>query len=604
MGGYLFVHFTGEEKDGEQVYFSLSKDGLYWKDLNEGRPVLRSRIGERGVRDPFVVKDPKSNKYYLIATDLRIAAGKGWDAAQRKGSLDLIVWESEDLVAWSEERACRVGIPGAGCVWAPEAVYDAEKEAFFVFYASRIQLPGEAGDKQRIYGVYTKDFVEFTDPFIYLERDKDVIDTTIIRHEGVYYRFSKDEANSRILLEAGESISGSFTAISSRALNELEGVEGPECYLLPDNKTWCLILDRFREGKGYLPLLWDDPGTGEFRILDDLGYDFGKNKKRHGGVLRLTEEEYQRLLQAFGDGGPVLEGLYADPDLVYFDGTYYLYPTTDGYEDWSGTTFSVFSSRDGRHFNDHGIILDLASDQVPWSVGSAWAPCIARRNRKYYFYFCGKNKEGECCIGVAHANSPLGPFTAQAEPLLTLELVRGLGVEMDQVIDPSVYEEGGDIYLLFGNGRPAVVKLSEDMVGIEEDTLTELKGAREFREAISVVKHGGKYYFSWSCDDTRSENYHVKYGISDSLYGPICYEGVLLEKDETSLGTGHHSICHVPEADSYLLAFHRFAGPISKYRGRNGFNREVCIREIIFDSAGKMRVLDRKNTPTEKMYKA
>ena len=33
MAGYLFVHFTGEDKDGEQIYFSLSRDGLHWEDL-------------------------------------------------------------------------------------------------------------------------------------------------------------------------------------------------------------------------------------------------------------------------------------------------------------------------------------------------------------------------------------------------------------------------------------------------------------------------------------------------------------------------------------------------------------------------------------------
>lgn len=36
MAGYLFVHFTGEQKDGEQIYFSVSRDGLHWTDLNDG----------------------------------------------------------------------------------------------------------------------------------------------------------------------------------------------------------------------------------------------------------------------------------------------------------------------------------------------------------------------------------------------------------------------------------------------------------------------------------------------------------------------------------------------------------------------------------------
>ena len=42
--GYLFAHFIGEQKDGEQIYFSLSRDGLHWQDLNGGKPVLRREI--------------------------------------------------------------------------------------------------------------------------------------------------------------------------------------------------------------------------------------------------------------------------------------------------------------------------------------------------------------------------------------------------------------------------------------------------------------------------------------------------------------------------------------------------------------------------------
>lgn len=300
MSGYLFVHFTGEQKDGEQIYFSLSRDGLFWEDLNQGKPVLISRIGEMGVRDPFLVRHPEKKRYYLIATDLRIEAGKGWKAAEHQGSRDLIVWESKDLVSWSEARACRLGVDGAGCVWAPEAVYDEEKGQFFVFFASMVQLPGESGAKQRIYGTYTSDFRSFSPSVIYMERECHVIDTTMIRCDFGYYRFSKDETNSRILMEKGKTLDGPFEKIDSEVLEKLIGVEGPECYLLPDEKTWCLIVDRFKEGKGYLPLLSDNLDKGEFRILSDDQYDMGKNRKRHGGILRLDDEEYARVREAFG----------------------------------------------------------------------------------------------------------------------------------------------------------------------------------------------------------------------------------------------------------------------------------------------------------------
>jgi len=132
MAAYLFAHFIGEEKNGEQIYFSVSQDGLHWKDLNYGKPVLLSQIGTCGVRDPFLVRHPQTGTVYLIATDLRIEAGKGWKDAQENGSRSIIIWKTDDFVHWTKGRSCEVGIPGAGCVWAPEAVYDREKAADMV----------------------------------------------------------------------------------------------------------------------------------------------------------------------------------------------------------------------------------------------------------------------------------------------------------------------------------------------------------------------------------------------------------------------------------------------------------------------------------------
>lgn len=78
MAAYLFAHFIGEEKNGEQIYFSVSQDGLHWKDLNNGKPVLFSQTGTCGVRDPFLVRHPQTGTVYLMATDLCIGFGKGW----------------------------------------------------------------------------------------------------------------------------------------------------------------------------------------------------------------------------------------------------------------------------------------------------------------------------------------------------------------------------------------------------------------------------------------------------------------------------------------------------------------------------------------------
>jgi len=590
MAGYLFVHFIGEQKDGEQIYFSVSRDGLHWHDLNAGKPVLYSNIGTRGVRDPFLVRNPLNKKIYLIATDLRIEAGNGWKAAQEEGSRDLIVWETQDLVHWSRERACTVGESSAGCVWAPEAVFDREREEFFVFFASNVQYPEEQQRKQRIYGVYTKDFREFSEPFVYMERENHVIDTTILESGGYYYRVSKDETTKRLILESADSLRGEFVKIDSQVLEQLEGVEGPEGYLLPDGKTWCLIADQFAAGKGYLPMTTQDLSSGEFQILSPKQYDMGKVKKRHGGILEITDEEYDRLCDYFDRENPVIQGLFADPDLYYENGTYYIYPTTDGYEGWSGHEFSVFSSQDKRSFEKTAVILDVASEQVPWARGSAWAPCITKKGEKYYYYFCAKNEQGVSCIGAAAGNSPTGPFHAMPEPMVTMDMMQKYGIKMCQTIDPSVYmEDDGMAYLLFGNGEAAVAKLAEDMLHIECDTLKNLEGLADFRESVIATRRGDTYYFTWSCDDTGSENYHVNYGVSKSLYGPVEFRGTILQKDKRRgiLGTGHHSILKMSE-DKYYIAYHRFGTPLEKYPQGKGWHREICLAPLEFDKDGNI----------------
>jgi hypothetical protein len=296
---YLLVHFIGDFEDGEQIYFSVSEDGFHWKDLNDGKPVLCSNIGEKGVRDPFILRSHDGRKFYIVATDLRIATGKGWQAAQFEGSRSLLVWESEDLINWSEASLNEVGIEGAGCVWAPEAVYDEDRKEYMVFWASMVKEENDNEPKQRIYCAYTKDFKAFSKADKYIERPQSVIDTTIVYDDGVYYRFSKDETAKTIQLDMGDKLQGKFKHVKSQVLDNLYGVEGPACYPLDDNNGWCLIVDRFAEGKGYMPILCKDLSTGDFTIAPDDSYNLGKTRKRHGSVLVIDKDEYNRLTDKY-----------------------------------------------------------------------------------------------------------------------------------------------------------------------------------------------------------------------------------------------------------------------------------------------------------------
>lgn len=273
---------------------------------------------------------------------------------------------------------------------------------------------------------------------------------------------------------------------------------------------------------------------------------------------------------------PAIDGLYADPNVIAFGNKYYIYPTTDGFANWSGTQFKAFSSDDLVNWTDHGVIFDVPN-HTTWATGKAWAPAIIEKNGKYYFYFCGSSQ-----IGVAVSDSPTGPFVdALGHPLIAAGQYSG------QMIDPMAFtDDDGQSYLYFGNGNAYVVKLNEDMISLNGTATNITSSAPGYREGAFVIKRNNKYYFMWSENDTRDENYRVAYAIGDSPMGPFTKQSVILAKD-LSLGIkgpGHHSVLKIPGKDEYYMVYHRFAIP-----GGDGTHREVVIDKMEFNTDGTIK---------------
>lgn len=312
---YLFAYFKGEGlPQGEQIYFSVSRDGLHWKDVNSGNPVLVSSLGEKGLRDPFIMRSADGSKFYVIATDLKINGNNDWTAAQTTGSKSIMVWESGDLINWSEQRMCEVAPDGAGCTWAPEAVYDEESGEYIVFWSSKI--PGSRNvpnndNTHRVYYCTTKDFKKFSPAKVWIELKNprgntiSVIDATVIQVGNTYYRFKKNEATEAhknglptsgkyIIMERANSLLGEWTEVSS-AMSQIAWVEGPTCFKFNGEDKWCLFLDDFG-GKGYYPLISSDLSSGIFSQPTDFSLP---SVMRHGSVVNLTEEEYCNLMSKY-----------------------------------------------------------------------------------------------------------------------------------------------------------------------------------------------------------------------------------------------------------------------------------------------------------------
>lgn len=318
MGAYLFVHFVGTEStpEHEQIYFSVSKDGQSWQILNGGKNILTSDVGELGVRDPYIIRSVDGSKFYLVATDLsiyqRMQFEDGKDAWRQctyavpnnphPGSKGMVIWESEDLVHWSRARLVQTAPAAAGCFWAPKCIWDKEKAAYMVVGASK--MPEDGYKWLRLYRTYTLDFRKFTEPELYIDlslnrpedKKRHVFDCVLTECDGRYYRIYKSDC---IQMDVADSLSGDWQPVDTNIHLLAPNHEGPAICREGGKKTWMLMLDCLTTHGGYQPFYIEDMQSGQFIENADRVHFPSDVKYRHGSILAISHEEYERLITSF-----------------------------------------------------------------------------------------------------------------------------------------------------------------------------------------------------------------------------------------------------------------------------------------------------------------
>lgn len=314
---------------------------------------------------------------------------------------------------------------------------------------------------------------------------------------------------------------------------------------------------------------------------------------------------------------PLVTHIYtADPSAHVFDGRLYIYPSHDieagiAFNDL-GDHFGMQDYHVLRMDTPDGVAVDcgvaLHIKDVPWAERQMWAPDVACRDGRYYFYFPAKRADGIFQIGVAVGDHPEGPFVAEPEP-----------IEGSYSIDPAAFvDDDGTCYLYFGGlwgGQlqsyrdnaydpsheepagdqpalgPRVARLGADMKGFAEaprevlivdeagQPLRAADHARRYFEGPWMHKHLGKYYLSYSTGNTHL----LCYALSDSPYGPFVYQGVILEP---VVGwTTHHSIC---EFDGRWYLFYHD----SLLSGGVTHLRSVKVTELHYDAQGRIQTIN------------
>lgn len=307
--GWLLAYFTPDRRDGEQVRFAVSAGPRPddFRVLAGGAPVLRSDIGEKGARDPFLVRH--ASGFTVLATDLRTHDDDDWHRTTRHGSRSLLTWHSPDLTGWTAPHLIEVAPLEAGNAWAPKAFYDDEAHLWRVFWASATydaDSDRAAGSHQRILTATTRDFTRFGPPRVHLDPGHDVIDLTFARVNGHLYRFSANAMStdpdrtigSHILLEHGQHLlDPSFEVLAvDVGKPELERGEGPAVAVAHDGNECYLLIDEFT-GRGYTLFSTPDPREQGFQPVPGARLP---PHARHGSLLAITDAERDRLVGHFG----------------------------------------------------------------------------------------------------------------------------------------------------------------------------------------------------------------------------------------------------------------------------------------------------------------
>lgn len=288
-----------------------------------------------------------------------------------------------------------------------------------------------------------------------------------------------------------------------------------------------------------------------------------------------------------GAGNPFIPGYFADPTIRKFTVTdshpygrprdvYFLYATTDGTGNGYGPA-QVWVSYDFRNWQN--LVMNWPVTEV------VWAPDVVQQpDGTYRYYYCRP-----CEVIVGESASPIGPWkNILGKP--DAVLVPDRYVHNAITLDPQLFrDDDGQEYLYFctwgiykdfGCG---VVKVNGRELGEKRLILnTELK---DIFEAPYVFKRNGMYYFTYSSGSCHDDTYRVQYATSKvGPMGPFEYKGCILKTnaDGTIHGPGHHSI--LEENGRFFIVYHRHNNPHSIH----GFNRQICIDEMTFDTDGNI----------------
>lgn len=326
MSAYLLTFFSDSD---HSLHFAVSRDGYTFTALNDNKPVIAGDTiaDQHGIRDPHIYRGPDGN-FYLVMTDLHIYGKQTgirdseWERPDEYGwgnNRGLVLMKSSDLINWThnETRLDKLfpeEYGDIGCAWAPQTIYDPDKDAMMIYFTIRKKgehIKGAAPDerKTRLYYAYAnKDFTELaTAPkklYEYPDADIQVLDADICGLPDCRYAMTyvAQEHPGGIKIAFSDKINSGYNYIDEQIDGEPKSCEAPNVWKRIGEDRWVVMYDVFSIN----PHNFGFVETSDFKNFIPIGhFNDGPMKAtnftspKHGSVIQITKEEADRLESHF-----------------------------------------------------------------------------------------------------------------------------------------------------------------------------------------------------------------------------------------------------------------------------------------------------------------
>ncbi len=318
---YLFTFFPSNSD--ENIYYALSDNGYDYTTINNAQPVVlaKQRTVMGGLRDPHILRG-QDGRFYMVATDMKCSLG--WESNR-----GMVLMRSDDMIHWQSstvhfpQRYAGTYLAKVIRVWAPETIWDAEVGKYMIYFSILTNDGTVTYDK--VFYAYAND--EFTDlegePVYLYDRGSATIDMNIVYNDNdhLYHAFYKNEGSGGICkvtassLTAPSGTEGTQWSQPSGTLQQTsEAVEGAGVFRLINSDDWILMYDCYMNGHYQF---CSSPDLTNFTARQNTATS-GSFTPRHGTVIPITEDEYQRLkTMDFTDG---IDNHMVNPQSSIFNG--------------------------------------------------------------------------------------------------------------------------------------------------------------------------------------------------------------------------------------------------------------------------------------------